>query len=148
MKMKNRKKYIWICMAAAGVLIVFVCCWFIRDRKEEYLFVMGDVRSFEDFPMYQNFESEVERLGGEPKVLEFEGKENSAINQIKMLDQEVTDNTVCIVVNASSNDSLSELLQQYQEEGIEVISCISEVSAESRMLHVGTVRPIRNLPLP
>ena len=76
MKMKNRKKYIWICMAAAGVLIVFVCCWFIRDRKEEYLFVMGDVRSFEDFPMYQNFESEVERLGGEPKVLEFEGKEN------------------------------------------------------------------------
>ncbi|MDO4276871.1 MAG: substrate-binding domain-containing protein [Eubacteriales bacterium] len=123
-----------LAVAAAGI-------WKYSTKKPEYIFLMGEVRSFEDYPMFKNFENEITNLGCVPRVLEIEESENSSIRQIQKLSETVNDNTVCIIVNAASNENLAGILQKYQERGIKILSCISEVSALYRLLHVGTVDP-------
>lgn len=141
--MHDRKKFFRYGAVISVFVVAAVAVFFIlsRGQKPEYIFLMGDVRSFEDYPMFKSFEAEITRLGGVPKVLEIEESENSSITQIQKLKDEVSDNTVCIIVNAASNENLAGILKKYQEKGIKILSCISEVSALYRMLHVGTVNP-------
>lgn len=121
----------------AGLLVLFG--WRRLNEKPEYIFLMSGVRDHQDFPMFQKFEEEVEKMGGKPVVLDFESEEYSAIQQINLLKNAVNRNTVCIVVNGATVNNLSEELKDYQEQGIKIISCINKVSAKLRSLHVGMI---------
>lgn len=133
-------------IAALAAIIVFVLAGVKvlqqRHQKPEYIFVMGVNGSLTEDSMVESFCTEVEKLGGTAKVLENDRQRTSLFQAGNCtLNEYVSSNTACIIVNASSNYDMAEQLQKYREKGIAVISCISELDAEYRQLHIGTVNP-------
>lgn len=129
-----------------GMLILLVVSVVIRGEewkkeKPEYIFMTNSTRNYEDFRMFQEFEKTVENAGGIPKILEFEDPKLSSIQQLQTLKKNVKENTKAIIVNAANNSSLTELLEEYREKGISIISCMSEVEARNRDLHIGPADP-------
>lgn len=127
---------VFVILAGGAVFL-----WKDHHAKQEYIFLMSGVRDHQDFPMFQEFEQEIQRIGGKPVILDFTPGEYSGIQQIKLLNAAVDKNTVCIIVNAAAFDNLSEELKEYQKQGIKVISYMNKVDAQYRNLHIGTLKP-------
>ncbi len=139
-KSMNRKKFgiVLLCILAAA------CTgWFVYDmtRPEEYLFLMGEVHSYEDFPMYQAFEQQIQKAGGKAVILESEDKKNNSIEQVRLLQEYVNRHTACILIDAASSDGASEVLKEYLSQGIPVITCRNDTSDGSRTVFAGTADP-------
>ena len=138
---KNKKRYwIWGCILTLFLLGVF---FYSRGKeKNEILLLTNGIKNTDDDDMFKGVEEIIEQNGYVCKIQDFQPGEWVAGKQVQMLRKMVSEKTAGIVINAAvDSNNLNNLLKEYREKGIKIISYDSDVENESRDLHVGAVEP-------